>query len=179
MADEVEVKKTGRRKRPAKKDCINFIDSQFALLQKGIPGYTPEIAVAAIESGDYFLYKNEVEKLLEERLATDETYDASAFVTLLKQANAIQEGAAPRFGESQLVRINSMERALEVANSPEDAEKIAEIMTKMLALRDELNPMINEKSSCSIALKNKKASKSAEDDNKTEGSPEPTVEASE
>ncbi len=148
--------KKGRRKRPKKQDCINFIDSQFSLLQKGIPGYTREVAEAAIVDGEYFLYKAEVEKLVEERLTKNPDYNAQGYVQLLQAADALQEGAAPRFGESQAVRINSIERALEVANDPNDAEKIAEIVSRMVELRKVLDPLISVKASCSIALKNKK-----------------------
>lgn len=153
--------KKGRRKRPKKQDCINFIDSQFSLLQKGISGYTQEVAVAAIIDGEYFLYRAEAEKLIEERMIKNPNYDAKGYVELLQASGALQEGTAPRFGESQAVRINSIERALEVANDPNDAEKIAEIVTQMVELRKTLDPLINIKASCSIALKNKKKDEKA------------------
>ena len=55
------------------------------------------------------------------------------------------------------VTIDSEERALQVANAPEHAPQIMEIMKEMKALRTKVNPLISDHATVSIALKNKKA----------------------
>lgn len=152
MAEQTKVK------RPEKKVTVHFILSQFAALQAGVPGVTLDTVKGQLDYGNYYLYQSEVDKIVEEK-QEEADFDTNAFVEMLKYADAVKQGSAPRLTDG-ITRINSRERALEVANDPENDEEvksIQEIMTAMLKLRDKLNPLVSENATCSIALKNKKS----------------------
>jgi hypothetical protein len=149
-------------KRPEKKITVAFILSQFSCLMSNVPGVNQDSITAQLRHGNYFLYRNEVDKIKEEN-AGQAGFDADAFEAMLQAANAVKEQAAPSLTEG-MVLLDSLERAKEVANNPEnDAEvkAISDIMSAMKKLRDKVNPLINAKASCSIALKNKKSAKAA------------------
>lgn len=141
--------------------------SQYSFLSMGMQGISLELIAEMIKTGDYYLYEAEVKEILEKEMEKDSNFDAELFVKMLKTADAIKEGATPRITDN-LVRVNSKERALEVANDPtneKDVNKIVDIMTKMVELRDSLKLLIDKNASCSIALKNKKsATKKSDDD---------------
>lgn len=148
----------GSTKRPEKKLAINFILSQYGCLVGNVPGVTPDTVKAQLQFGNYYLFQSEVDKIIEEK--KDEAgFSAEAFVAMLKHADAIKTGAAPSLTD-RLTRIDSRERALEVANEPNNptqVEEIQKIMQGMIKLRDRLNPLVNKNATCSIALKNKKS----------------------
>jgi hypothetical protein len=153
------------KKRPAKQSTINFILSQYACLKAGIPGVTMESAVAQIKYGNYYLYKKEVEEVVDKESDSDEDFDPELFVELLTNADAIKAGGTPKLTDS-LVRVNSKERALQVANNPAneaEVKKIVDTMTAIKDLADSISGLINEKASISIALKNKKKAKTEDD----------------
>lgn len=157
-------KKEEKVKRPEKKISVNYISSQFAMLAAGVPGVSVETAKNQIAFGHYFVYSSEVDKLIEEVKSKDPSFKEDEFRQFLADTNAVREGAAPKVGENQ-IRINSHERALEVANNPQNPEEVArieKIMSAMVELRDKLNPLINHKGSCSIALKNKDLKEASE-----------------
>lgn len=140
-------------KRTSKVAAVEFIISNFGMVQAGI--FTEEAIKTAFKKGNYYLYKEEIQKLIED--PKGRIKDPKAFVNFLKNTEAVREGAAPSMTDG-LVRINSKERALEVANNPQneaEVKAIMEITSSMLKLRDQLNPLINTKATCSIALKNK------------------------
>ena len=120
------------------------------------------------------MYQGEVDAIIEAK-KDDKDFQPEVFVKLLQFCEAIKAGATPRMTDG-LTRIDSRERALEVANEPDNGaavDEIQRIMKGMIQLREKLNPLINTKSTCSIALKNKKSVKkddSAADsgENKTE-----------
>ena len=152
-------------KRPAKQTTINFIMSQYSFLSMGMQGVTLELIAEMIKTGSYYLYEAEVKEILAKEMDKDPEFDAELFVKMLKAADAIKEGATPRITDN-LVRVNSKERALEVANDPSneaDVNKIVDVMTQMVELRDTLKLLIDKKASCSIALKNKKSAKKSDD----------------
>jgi hypothetical protein len=155
MADTKEAIVT---KRPKKEITIAFILSQFSCLGAKVPGVTKETIKAQLAHGNYFLYQNEVEAILtDDKIKADKSFDPKGFIEMLAFAGAVKQGQAPRLTDS-LVRINSQERALEVANNPGDpvqVQKIKDYMSDMLAIRDKINPLVNEKATVSIALKNK------------------------
>lgn len=160
MAEQTKVK------RPEKKVTVHFILSQFAALQAGVPGVTLDTIKAQLDYGNYFLYQSEVDKIVEEKEG-EADFDVDAFLDMLEYTDAVKQGSAPRLTDG-MTRINSRERALEVANDPEDEEQvktIQEIMTAMLKLRDKLNPLINQNATCSIALKNKKSAQAQSEEN--------------
>jgi len=142
------------KKRPPKKQTIAFILTQFAALQAGIPGSTLENIKAQFALGNHYLYEKEVEEIIEQN-QDKAGFDADRFLEMLSFCGNVKEGGTPVFGGERLTRINSIERATEVAKNPADAEKIKSIMDKMIALRNEVTPLI--KGSCSIALKNPKS----------------------
>lgn len=146
------------KKRPPKQSTINFLLSQYGCLKAGIPGITLETVIAQIQYGNYFLYKKEVEEIIDEQTAKSDDFDAELFVEILTEANAVKTGATPRLTDN-LVRINSKERALQVANNPaseDDVNMIMSVMTEIKDLADKLSPLINEHATISIALKNKR-----------------------
>lgn len=141
-------------KRPPKQISVIFIVNQYGSLKAGIPGLTSEIIGGQIANGNFYLYESEVKELLEAK-KDEKDFDAKDFVAHLKAWKCVKAGSTPALGEG-VVRIDSLERAKEVANPGVDPAKIVDLMSKMTKLRDELEPLINQKSSCSIALKNKK-----------------------
>lgn len=146
-------------KRPAKQLTVNFILSCFQILKAGVPGTTLDTIKAQLNYGSYFLYENEVTDIIKEQKEKDPAFDENLFLDMLSNADAIVEGSRQPFGGKAggaPVRINSMERALEVANNPADAERISELVSQILAIGKELDPLISEKAQLSVALKNKK-----------------------
>lgn len=146
------------KKRPPKAQAVAFVTNQYAALQAKIPGSTKENIKAQLALGNHYLYESEVKDIIEQNKDKD-GFNAKEFVELLQFCGAIKAGSTPRIGEG-MTKIDSIERAKEVAKKPEDAEKIQAIMAKMKGLRDEVTPLIN--GTCSIALKNPKQKKEAE-----------------
>lgn len=150
-----------RVKRDKKERVIGVIESQFSLLQAGV--LQPDQVNQAIGEGTpYYLYKPEIQKILDEKAKKDPAFDAKAFVGMLKGANAVVEGDPPRMTDG-LTRIHSRERALEVANNPKDeaqVKQIVSIMENVVKLRTEIAPLISDNAELSIALKNKGKSQS-------------------
>jgi hypothetical protein len=145
------------KKRPGKQPTIQFILSQVACLNAGIPGMSLATSAAQLKFGNYFLYKKEVEEVIEKQEGSED-FDAELFIELLTEADAIKSGASPRMTDS-LVRVNSRERALQVANNPAneaEVDKIVQVMTAIKDLADSIVGLINENASISVALKNKK-----------------------
>lgn len=145
------------QKRPAKQICESFILNQYASLKAGIPGLTKEIVKAQIGTGNYYLYETEAKEILQ-KAKNNPDFNGQDFVEHLKFFGCIKPGEAPAFGSGG-IGVDSIERAREVANDPADAEKVQSIMAQMTALREQINPLIDKKSECSIALKNKKGKK--------------------
>lgn len=148
-------------KRPKKDLTVAFLLSQFSVLNANIPGINLDTVKAQVNHGNYYLHEDEIASISEEQVRKlGDKFNADKFLDMLKYCGAVKAGKRPAFGGvrgERSVRINSLERALEVANSPEDAPLVAELMTQMLAIRSKINPLIDKKSECSIALKNKKA----------------------
>ena len=144
-------------KRPPKQVSVAFILNQYASLKAGIPGLTKEIVGGQIANGNFYLYESEVKDIIEEK-KEEKGFEVRDFVEHLKGWACVKAGSTPALGEG-VTRIDSIERAKEVANPGVDPNKIVEIMGKMVKLRDELEPLTSQKSSCSIALKNKKSAK--------------------
>ena len=142
------------KKRPPKQISLSFILNQYASLKAGIPGLTSEIIQAQIAQGNYYLYESEVKGVIEQKKG-EEGFDIKDFVESLKKWGCVKAGATPQIGEG-LVRIDSIERAKEVANAGVNPEEVQKLMSQMVAIRDKVEPLIKEKASCSIALKNKK-----------------------
>lgn len=150
-------------KRPEKKTTLAYIESQYACFQAGI--FTAEQVGLSLQKGGYFLYKSEVEKIIEAK-KEDQTFDAKQFVTMLVGAQAIREGAAPAFGGADQIKLESRERALQVANNPEsteEVEQIMQIMSAIKALGQKVEKLINTKATVSLALKNKVPKKRKKD----------------
>lgn len=148
-------------KRPEKKSTINFVMSQYSILKAGIPGITMDTVVLQLKHGNYYLYKGEVEKIVEDERTKDPNFDVDLFLKILDTADAIKEGSTPRLTDT-LVRVNSEERALQVANNPANANEVKAIvdgMTKIKEIADKISPLLDKKASISIALKNKKKKK--------------------
>lgn len=144
-------------KRPPKLVSVSFILNQYSSLKAGIPGLTKEIVSGQIANGNFYLYESEVKDIIEEK-KDERGFDVKDFVTHLKEWGCVKAGSTPALGEG-VTRIDSLERAREVANPGVNPEEIVKIVKRMTADRDLLEPMINLKSSCSIALKNKKTAK--------------------
>lgn len=148
-------------KRPKKDLTVNFVLAQYGVLKANIPGITQATVSAQLKHGGYYLYESEVEELIKQQTEKlgEGKFDGDFLKLMLLEAGAIKQGERPAFGGRQgerSVRINSMERALEVVNDPNDAPLVVEIMTEMIKLREKINPLINKKATCSIALKNEK-----------------------
>lgn len=145
-----------KKKRLPKKEAIQALISSYSIIDAGIEGITEEMVVQAVVKSNQFLYESEVEAVLLARLEIDPDFNTEKFVEILEAAEAIKATAAPKFGEGNQVTIDSEERALEVANSPELAPQIMEIMKEMKVLREKVKPLISDHATVSIALKNKK-----------------------
>lgn len=150
-------------KRPEKKITVSFITSMFAALDANVPGITLDSIKAQFDFGHYFLYGKEVDPLVEKLSAEDENFNAELFRERLELTEVVKAGSAPAFGGSRVTRINSKERAEQVANDPEDVDTIVEIITAMVQLRDKLNPLISEHASFGLAVKNKKVEVAVEE----------------
>lgn len=163
--------KVVRPKRLPKAQAIQSLLSNFALLQAGIPGIGVEEVKVAMAKSEQYLYESEIEDVTVKEIEKNPAFDAELFLTLLVETDSVVEKAAAgsALANSQ-VRINSDERCLEVANSPELAPAVKAIIDQIVALRDEITPLINENASCSIAFKNKKTVEkdSSEDENDSE-----------
>lgn len=146
-------------KRPQKQVTIGLIMSQFALMNAKVPGYTPETTKVVLkQQEDCYLFQSEVDAILEANKDV-EGFDSVAFKKFLVDFDLVKVGGSAHSGEGT-TRIDSIERAKEVANEPNDAkqvETIQKIVSAMVELRKKLNPLINKNSQCSIALKNKTA----------------------
>lgn len=156
---DVKYKVDFEKKRPAKAQVVAYINNQFAAFRAGVFGATLEAIANQIGYGNFYLYQSEVKEMLENMPEKDRP----AFVDFLKQIHNVREGSPKPFGGKAgagrgegSTTIDSEERAAEVANSPELVPQVIAIVKDMLALRKKLNPLINQKSECSIALKNKK-----------------------
>lgn len=148
-------------KRPSKQATINFLMSQYSFLSMGMEGINMRVVGRMIKTGSYYLFEAEIKALIEAEVEKDPNFDAELFVNMLKEGDAIRQGATPRLTDN-LVRVNSKERALEVVNDPsneKDVQTVVDVMTKIKELADSLKPIIDKKATVSVALKNKKASK--------------------
>lgn len=145
-----------KKKRLPKKEAIQALISSYSIIDAGIEGITEEMVVQAVVKSNQFLYESEVEAVLIARLEIDPDFNTEKFVEILEAAKAIKATAAPKFGEGNQVTIDSEERALQVANAPEHAPQIMDIMKEMKALREKVAPLISDHATVSIALKNKK-----------------------
>lgn len=157
MSQEQEVKRVPNKKRPPKRDTVIFLLSMFNLLKSGVTGITHAVTSQQISEGNYFLYENEVQEVIDEKREKDPQFDSEGFVEMLVNADAIDYTERLPFGGrgGSLVRINSPERALEVANNPEDVSKIIELISAIKEIGDQLTPLIDKKAILSVALKNK------------------------
>lgn len=152
-----ETKKTVR-KRPKKEETVNILLNMASFVENQVGGFTPEIFKAQCEKQGLFLYESEVPEVVKKQQEKEPSFNGDFFTNLLLNAGAIEEGDRPYFGGvagGGLTRINTRERAEEVANDPKDVEAIMEIMSDILALGEKLNPMIDKKAELSVALKNK------------------------
>lgn len=146
--------------RNRKDERIGFFSSQYALLNIGVDKKTCAQAIKSVNvDGQYNLYTAELEgTFLEDLSKKVENFDPKTFVELLQEASCLKEGDAPKMLDN-VTRVDSSERALQVANDPkneEDVTAIQDIMKQITSLRDRLNPLISKNASLSIALKNKK-----------------------
>lgn len=156
MSEKVEKKPA--RKRPKKDETVSILLNMAAFVQNQVANFTPEVFKAQCEQKSLFLYEDEVAGVVEKQLKADPTFDGDFFTNLLLSANAIQEGERPYFGGvagGGLTRINTRERAEEVANDPKDIDTIIELVSQILEIGKQLDPLINTKAELSVALKNK------------------------
>ena len=152
------------KKRPAKRDVVSFLNSSFAAHSAGVPGATIENIANQVGYANNFLYETEVKELID-KMSTEA--DKKKFLEFLRPLKCVAKGAPKAFGGGGgrgegSTTIDSEERAAEVANTPEDVPIVISLVKQMLDLRKKLNPHINLKSECSIALKNKKSKKDKE-----------------
>lgn len=155
MGEAVVTDKEITGKRPVKSQTENFIRSSYEMVKAGI--YTVEQVKKAFAKGNYYLFEGEIEKMVNDAEPKTKLENPKEFVKFLIETGAVRKGAAPSAGEG-MVRINSKERAYEVANNPSNEAEVTaiiEILSAMLELRNKLNPLISNKATCSIALKNK------------------------
>lgn len=140
-------------KRPPKHRIVQFTISLFDLL-KG--GHIDEATVSSqLKASGMYLYTGEVDKIVEKEQEANPSFDGDGYAQMLFDADILVEGTAPVFGGGG-DRINSKERALQVANNPKDADLIVELVTEALAIKKRVNDLVSEKAVFSYALKNKK-----------------------
>jgi len=160
MSEQTTAKETKKsvRKRPKKEETVSILLNMNSFVQNQIANFTPEVFKAQCELKNLFLYENEVAEVCEKQKAKEPSFDADFFTNLLLSANAIEEGERPYFGGvagGGLVRINTRTRAEEIVNDPADTDKVMELVSKILEIGKELDPLISNKAELSIALKNK------------------------
>jgi len=154
---EVNEKKPAR-KRPKKDEVVSILLNMSAFVQNQVANFTPEVFKAQCEQKSLFLYEAELPDLVEKQKKADPSFDGDFFVNLLLNAGAVEEGDRPYFGGvagGGLTRINTRERAEEVANDPKDIDVVIELMSQILEIGKQLDPLINKKAELSVALKNK------------------------
>ena len=140
-------------KRPPKARIVQFTISLHDLLVGG--HVDQETVTQQLKLSNMFLYTGEVAKIVEKETEVNPKFDGDSYATMLFDAGILVEGAAPVFGGGG-DRINSKERALQVANNPKDADLIAELVTEAIAIKKKVNDLVSDKAVFSYALKNKK-----------------------
>jgi hypothetical protein len=141
-------------KRPPKARIVQFTISLFGLLAGG---HIDQATVTAqLKNSGMFLYTGEVDKIAEKETESNPNFDGEGYAQMLFDADALVEGAAPVFGGSG-ARINSKERALQVANDPANADLIVELISEAIAIKNKVNKLVSDNAVFSYALKNKKA----------------------
>lgn len=155
------MSETGSAKRPSKSMRLAFLDSQFAVYQAQIPGFTIETVKAMVAVGNHYLSQPEVDELVEKR-KNDKNFDLAGFLQFLQEADAIK--AAPEKVQSNIKAIDSMERALEITNEGEDAELVQSLTKKLIEIRNQINPLISKHAVMSLAFKNIKAEETGKEE---------------
>lgn len=153
-----ETNKKPARKRPKKEECVSILLNMASFVENGVGNFTPEVFKSQCEKKSLFLYEDEVQPIIAKEKEKDPSFNGDFFANLLLSANAVEEGSRPAFGGVSgggLTRINTRERAEEVANDPKDVEAIMELVSKILEIGDQLDPLIDKKAELSVALKNK------------------------
>lgn len=141
-------------KRPPKARIVQFTISLHDLLVGG--HVDQETVTQQLKLSNMFLYTGEVDKIVEKETEANPKFDGDSYAQMLFDADILVEGAAPVFGGGG-DRINSKERALQVANNPKDADLIAELITEAIAIKKKVNDLVSDKAVFSYALKNKKS----------------------
>ena len=155
-------------KKPRKVVRLNGLLGIFITLQANIPGIDAEVLAAQVKINNYFLTEKEIEHAIGKGDVKEEI--AEEFVQFLQDVDAIKKTKTQSSSSGARVitkGIDTEERAREVANDPtneEDIKEIIRIMTEMKKLRDEIRPLIDDKATVSIALKNNKKKEEESDD---------------
>jgi hypothetical protein len=166
-------------KKKFKGSRIDQLTTQYALRNDmGAEVYTDEILHKALFDDEgkpvYFIKKGELKEFAQKKIDEDPAFDVKGFVDFLQgikhpvsNLGVIKEGGGG--GGQRATTIDSAERAFEVANrfdkdgkevSEEEvshnAEQIQILMSRMVAIRNEVNPFLDQNATVSIAIKNKK-----------------------
>lgn len=140
-------------KRPPKARVVQFCISLYGLLTGG---HIDQATVTAqLKNSSMFLYTGEVDKIAEKEAQSDSNFNQEGFAEMLFASGILVEGDAPVFGGGGS-RINSKERALEVANDSANADLVAELISEAITIRKKVNELISDNATFSYALKNKK-----------------------
>jgi len=141
-----------KEKRPPKHRIVQFTISLHDLLAGG--HVDQDTVTAQLKNSGMFLYTGEVDKIVEKETESNPKFDGESYAQMLFDADILVKGAAPVFGGGG-ERINSKERALQVANNPKDADLIVELITEAIAIKKKVNDLVSDKAVFSYALKNK------------------------
>ena len=140
-------------KRPPKARVVQFSISLYDLLAGG---HIDQATVSAqLKNSGMYLFTGEIDKVIEKEREINSNFDGDAFTEMLLEADVLVEGAAPVFGGGG-ARINSIERATEVANDSTQANLVAELITEAITIKKKVNELISDNATFSYALKNKK-----------------------
>ncbi len=140
-------------KRPPKARVVQFSISLYDLLAGG---HIDQATVSAqLKNSGMYLFTGEIDKIIENEKKANANFNGEAFTDMLLEADILVEGAAPVLGGGG-DRINSIERATQVANDPAQANLIAELITEAIAIKKKVNELITDNATFSYALKNKK-----------------------
>jgi len=143
-----------------KKAIFDAFLNYYDLLNAGVPGVTLEAIKEHIEEKNYFLYEDEVKAFLEKK----PEYQTQLFGQLLE--GALAPGSPKKGIGGGGVARNSVERAKQVVNHPEDPAAIqhyVQLMTQAEEIRSAINKMCSDHAKLDFALKNKKAVKVSPD----------------
>ena len=146
-------------KRPPKGRVVQFTISLYGLLTGG--HIDQDTVTAQLKNSGMYLYTGEVNKIAEKEAASDSNFNQEGYAEMLHAADILVEGNAPVFGGGGS-RINSKERALEVANNSGNADLVAELITEAIAIKKKVNELISDNATFSYALKNKKKADAGE-----------------